>query len=101
MLWISKRRLIAWPRKIAGDKGYRAEWIGTMFQTMGIQPVIPSNTNEDLNCRQGSFDSEVYFDRNINERLIGWLKESRRIYSLFEKIALNYAGMIKMAFMHR
>jgi len=38
---------------------------------------------------------------NIVERLIGWLKESRRIFSRFEKTAKNFAGMIKMAFIHR
>lgn len=92
---------VAWPEKIAGDKGYRAEWIDTMFQTMGIQPVIPSKVNEDRNARQVQFDPEAYRDRNIIERLIGWLKESRRIFSRFEKTALNYAGMIKMAFIHR
>jgi len=35
------------------------------------------------------------------ERLIGWLKESRRISSRFEKTAKNYAGMFKMAFIRR
>jgi len=35
--------------------------------------------------------------RNIVERLIGWLKESRRIFSRFEKTAKNFGGMIKMA----
>jgi len=36
-------------------------------------------------------------------RLIGWLKESRRVFSRFrfEKTAWNFVGMIKMAFIHR
>ena len=48
-----------------------------------------------------AFDREVYRDRNIIERLIGWLKECRRIFSRFEKTAKNFGGMIKMAFIQR
>ena len=33
--------------------------------------------------------------------LIGWLKESRRVLTRFEKTAKNFLGMIKMAFIHR
>ena len=47
------------------------------------------------------FDKEVYRRRNIVERLIGWLKECRRIFSRFEKTAKNFGGMIKMAFIQR
>jgi transposase len=92
---------VAWPEKLAGDKGYRAERIDSMLHAKGIQPVIPSKANEDRDARQQSFDSDTYRDRNIIERLIGWLKESRRVFSRFEKTALNYAGMLKMAFIHR
>ena len=66
-----------------------------------IEPVIPSKANEDPDARPIIFDEEAYRQRNIVERLIGWLKESRRIFSRFEKTAKNFAGMIKMAFIHR
>jgi transposase len=92
---------VAWPEKIAADKGFRANWIDTMFQAMNIQPVIPSKANEDRDTRLQEFDAATYRDRNIIERLIGWLKENRRVFSRFEKTAMNYAGMIKMAFIHR
>ena len=36
--------------------------------------------------------------RNVVERLVGWLKESRRIFSRFEKTTKNFGGMLKMAF---
>ena len=48
-----------------------------------------------------TFDKQAYRARNIIERLIGWLKEYRRIFSRFEKTAKNFAGMIRMAFIHR
>ena len=92
---------IAWPVALAADKGYRADWIDECLLDTGIQPVIPSKSNEDPDARPVAFDSESYRQRNIIERLIGWLKESRRILTRFEKTAKNFAGMIKMAFIHR
>ena len=92
---------IAWPVALAGDKGYRADWIDQYLLTLGIQPVIPSKVNEDRDARPVAFDREIYRSRNIIERLIGWLKECRRIFSRFEKTAKNFGGMIKMAFIQR
>ena len=92
---------IAWPVALVGDKGYRADWIDDYLLALGIAPVIPSKANERRDTRVVAFDREVYRDRNIVERLIGWLKENRRIFSRFEKTAKNYAGMITMAFIHR
>jgi len=92
---------IAWPVALAGDKGYRADWIDDYLLALGIEPVIPSKANEHRDSRTVAFDREAYRDRNIVERLIGWLKESRRIFSRFEKTAKNFGGMIKMAFIHR
>jgi transposase len=92
---------IAWPLAMAGDKSYRADWIDAYLLDMGMQPVIPSKSNEDRDARGIDFDSDAYRGRNIIERLIGWLKESRRIFSRFEKTAKNYAGMLRAAFIHR
>lgn len=92
---------VAWPVAMAGDKGYRADWIDACLLELEIQPVIPSKVNEYRDVRGIEFDPEVYRERNIVERLIGWLKESRRIFSRFEKTATNFAGFIKMAFIRR
>lgn len=92
---------VAWPVALAGDKGYRAEWIDDYLLGLGIQPVIPSKSNEDRDARRVEFDRDEYRDRNIVERLIGWLKENRRVFSRFEKTAKNFGGFIKMAFIQR
>lgn len=92
---------VAWPVALGGDKGYRADWIDEYLLDLGITPVIPSKENEDRDARPVEFDREAYRRRNIVERLIGWLKESRRIFSRFEKTAKNFGGMIKMAFIER
>lgn len=89
---------VAWPVALGGDKGYRANWIDTYIMELGIKPVIPSKENEDRDARPVEFDRDLYRQRNIVERLIGWLKESRRIFSRFEKTSKNFGGMLKMAF---
>jgi transposase len=86
---------------MAADKGYRADWIAKDLLELGMNPVIPSQENEDRDTRPVKFDREAYRDRNLIERLISWLKESRRIFSRFEKTAKNFGGMIKMAFIQR
>lgn len=92
---------VAWPVALAGDKGYRADWIDAYLLDLEIRPVIPSKTNEDRDARPVAFDPEAYRNRNIVERLIGWLKECRRVLTRFEKTAVNFVGMIRMAFIQR
>lgn len=92
---------IAWPLALAGDKGYRADWIDDYLLALDITPVIPSKINEDREARPVTFDKDAYRDRNIIERLIGWLKECRRVFCRYEKTAKNFAGMIRLAFIQR
>ena len=56
----------------------------------GIQPVIPSKANEDRTARPVAFDRGKYRELNIMERLIGRLKECRRILTRFEKRAAAF-----------
>ncbi len=88
-------------RATHGENGLRAEWIDEYSLTLGISPVIPSKENEDHAARKVAFDKEAYRNRSIVERLIGWPKECRRVFSRFEKTAKNFGGMIKMAFIQR
>jgi len=92
---------MAWPVKLAADKGYRAAWIDEYLLELGMIPVIPSKENEDRDNRPVEFDKAAYRRRSIVECLIGWLKESRRIATRFEKTAVNFGGMVRLAFIHR
>ncbi|RCS49479.1 hypothetical protein DTL42_13220 [Bremerella cremea] len=86
---------------LAGDKGYRADWIDEYLIEQGILPIIPNKEGEDRSQRLAEFDKGKYRQRNVVERLIGWLKECRRILTRFEKRAANFLGMVKMAFIER
>ena len=92
---------VAWPVFLAGDKGYRAHWIDEYLLDLKIIPVIPSKDNEDRSARLVDFEKERYRQRNIIERVIGWLKEYRRVFSRFEKTAKNFGGMLRIAFTQR
>jgi len=38
---------VPWPVRLAGDKGYRADWIDDCLMELEVLPVIPSKSNED------------------------------------------------------
>ena len=71
------------PQHIAGDKGYSSSKIRKIFKDKKIVPVIPTRSNE---ATQAEFDYESYRRRNIVERAIGWLKESRRVATRYDKL---------------
>ena len=81
------------PEKMAGDKAYSSTSIRNELKQRKIQSVIPTRSNEE---RDLNFDKKTYRKRNIIERCIGWLKESRRIATRFEKLAIYYAGMLQL-----
>lgn len=86
------------PKAIAGDKAYSAQRIRDWCNQRHIEDVIPTKSNE---TRDDNFDKDKYRQRNIVERAIGWLKECRRVLSRFEKYALHYLAIIKIAVIQR
>lgn len=76
---------IDWPLALAGDKGYRADGIDQTLSDMEIQQVIPSQANQDRGPRPAEFDPDADRQRNVIERLMGWLLDgmAQRISSRF------------------
>lgn len=90
------------PDSIAADKGYSFRRIRRWLHRHKIEPVIPQRSNQE--GRVGGhrkFDKAKYRQRNVVERCVGWLKESRRIGTRYEKLALNFLAMLKLAFVLR
>lgn len=91
------------PDALAGDKGYSYPRVRQWLRDHGIRSVIP--LREDQRAKQYrtdlAFDRKAYKDRNVVERCVGWLKECRRILTRFEKLAVNYLAMIKIAMIER
>jgi transposase len=85
----SRRR----PRRVAGDKAYNHHRIRSWLRSRRMGAVIPRFKNQ----RRVRFDKRRYKRRNVVERLIGWLKERRRLATRFEKLAVNFLAMLKIA----
>lgn len=83
------------PRRVAGDKAYNHQRIRGWLRSRRMGAVIPRFKNQ----RRVRFDRARYKQRNVVERLIGWLKERRRLATRFEKLAVNFLAMIKIAMM--
>jgi transposase len=83
------------PRRVAGDKGYSFKFVRRMLRRRHVRPVIPTRSDQQPDP---AFDREAYRRRNVVERLVGWLKERRRLCTRFEKLADNYLAMVKLAF---
>lgn len=91
------------PDRLAADKGYSYNRVRSWLRDRRIAPVIPTRDDprDPTQRRDPAFDKETYRKRNIIERCIGWLKECRRVVTRFEKLALNFAAMIKLAMIGR
>lgn len=87
-----------YPDAVAGDKGYSTRGIREWLQEHCIEDVIPTRKDQP---RDERFDREKYRRRNIVERVIGWLKEKRRVFARYEKLAAHYLAMVRIAIIRR
>jgi len=88
------------PDAVAGDKAYSCGRIRRWLRQYGIKCVIPRKNNEHRDARH-KFDDDQYRQRSVVECCIGWIKECRRIATRFEKLAVNYLAMLKLAIIER
>jgi transposase len=90
------------PRRLAGDKAYRGRRVRDWLRSRRIGRVIPTADNERArHDGRVKFDKLAYRRRAIIENCVGWLKECRRIATRFEKLAVNYLGMLKLGMIER
>lgn len=91
------------PYRLAGDKGYDIPRIRRWLRRRQISAIIPEK-HKPHGRRPGRppvFDRDTYRRRNVVERCIGWLKHARRIATRFEKTAVNFLAMLKLAMIQR
>ena len=60
---------------------------------------VPAGKRRRRRERPPTFCRATYRQRNVVERLVGWLKEHRRIATRFEKLASSFLAMVKSSFM--
>ena len=78
------------PRRVVGDKGYSSGENRRYLRRRGMRLTIPRRKDER---RRGRFDKGIYRERNRVERLIGRMKQFRRLATRYEKRAENYRAM--------
>jgi transposase len=89
--------------RVAGDKGYSYPRIRQWLRRHSIKAVIPQRTDQRQRHRGRplTFDQDAYRRRSVIECCVGWLKECRAVATRFEKLALNYLAMVKLAMIQR
>ena len=88
------------------DKGYDAGGLRRYLRRRGVRYVIPEKRvpTDKRRRRRGrppAFCRVTYRRRNVIERLVGWLKEHRRIATRFEKLGSSYMAMVKLSFVRQ
>jgi transposase len=89
------------PQRLAGDKGYAYRRVRAWLRSRKIRAVIPHAPHQEGKTVPSGFDPKTYRRRNIIERCVGWMKEWRRIGTRFEKLAVNFLGMLKLVVISR
>jgi transposase len=82
------------PRTAVGDRGYIGRPARDLLRRRGITAVIPQFRTERT---PRIVDWDLYRDRNVVERLVGRLKEYRRIATRYDKLAASYLAYVQLA----
>ncbi len=79
---------------VIADKGYDAAPFVLKLKGRNVEAVIPSRINRK---EQREIDKHLYKERHLIENQIGKLKQFRRVFSRFDKLAKNYLSFIYFA----
>ena len=81
-------------KKVIADKAYDSDALIAQIEAQGATPVIPSRENR---TEPRNYDRQDYKKRNVVERFINVLKQSRRVATRYEKTARNFLGFVLFA----
>jgi transposase len=82
------------PRCLLADKGYDADRLREDLLLSGVNPIIPFKSNRQ---ERWSLDRALYRERNWIERIIGRLKQFRRVATRYDKTACAYLATLHLA----
>jgi transposase len=79
---------------VLADRAYDTDWIRDVIEDQDCRACIPPKItrSEDVN-----FSKRLYKQRNLIERFFNKLKQFRHICTRFDRLALNYLAMAKLA----
>ena len=82
------------PRTIVGDKGYTGRPVRDHLWRHGVSAVIPHLRTEKT---PRLMDWDLYRERSVVERLVGKLKEYRRVATRYDKLAASSLAFVQLA----
>jgi transposase len=93
------------PDRVLADKAYSSVAIRKALRARGIKATIPSKANEiagrarwgSKGGRSPAFDKETYRTRNVVERTINKLRQTRAVATRYDKKDFVYRGTIDVA----
>lgn len=85
------------PDCIIADKGYSYPPLRHLLTRRGIRAVIPRRSDQRPADQRHRFSLVQYRKRNRVERLVGRLKQYRRIATRYEKRATHYLALLTLA----
>ena len=89
--------MVAWdklPRSLLDDKGYDADRLREDLLIAGVNPIIPFKSNRQ---ERWALDHVLYRERNWVERVIGRLKQFRRVATRYDKTACSFLATLQLA----
>lgn len=82
-------------KKVLADMGYDAEIFCEYIRQRGGSPIIPSRVTNKI---QRNIDEYEYKERHLVENLFQKLKNYRRFATRYEKLDVNFASVVYIAF---
>lgn len=82
------------PAAVIADEAHSAAWLFDWFRRKRIVPIIPSRAGPPENP---DFDREAYRRRNAVERLVGKLRQFRRVATRYDKLDAHHLAFVQIA----
>ena len=82
------------PERVIADKGYDSDHFRQELERRGIEVVIPSRSNRKA---PHDYDKHLYKERHLVECFINKIKQFRRVFSRYDKLARNYLSFLQFA----
>ena len=76
---------------LLADKAYDVDALLNTLRKNQMDAVIPPKANRTV---QRSYDAHLYKERHLIECFFGKIKHYRRVFSRYEKLAINYLSML-------
>ena len=81
-------------RYLLADKGYDANSLRKRLRQSAIVPVIPGRSNRKRPIR---YDAERYKSRHLIENAFCRLKDFRRVFTRYDRLARNFLASVCLA----